>query len=87
QSLKYLGISLAKLEDYEGALKAFDKLLRINPTDPSILNYRGVILGKVGKFREAIRVFDEILRLYPELAGAKKKLEILKSLEREELHY
>ncbi|HII78900.1 MAG TPA: tetratricopeptide repeat protein, partial [Methanosarcina sp.] len=84
QSLRYLGISLAKIGEYDEALKAFEKLLRINPHDVQSMNYRGVILGKMERFGEAIRAFDEILRVYPDMEDAREKLEVLKSLENEE---
>jgi hypothetical protein len=48
------------------------------------MNYRGVILGKLERFGEAIRAFDEILRIYPDMADAREKLEVLKSLENDE---
>ena len=48
------------------------------------MNYRGVILGKLERYGEAIKAFDEILRVCPDMADAKEKLEVLKSLESEE---
>ena len=72
------------MEEYEEALRTFDRLLRIKPHDVQAMNYRGVILGKLGRYTEAINTFSEILRLYPEMADAKRKLEALKCIENKE---
>ena len=48
------------------------------------MNYRGVILGKMERYEEAIKTFKEILRLYPDMADAKRKLEVLKCIQNEE---
>ena len=36
------------------------------------------------RYEEAIKTFKEILRLYPDMADAKRKLEVLKCIQNEE---
>lgn len=63
------GVRLFKQEKYEQALKAFTRLIELNPQHADAYKNRGVTYMKQEKFDEAISDFQKAKQLFPELRG------------------
>jgi tetratricopeptide (TPR) repeat protein len=59
------GVALSNLGKDEEALKAFEKAIEINPTDPEAWYNKGVALGKLGKNEEALKAFEKAIEINP----------------------
>jgi tetratricopeptide (TPR) repeat protein len=59
-------------EDYDNAIKSFDKAMSLNPKNPILYNYKGDVFFKLKKYEEAIKCYDAALDLNP------KYLDVLK---------
>ena len=46
------------MDNYEEALKNFDKAIELEPNDPDPFDYRGRIEYKLGDYQNAIKEFD-----------------------------
>lgn len=55
------GLDLVNIDNYEEALKYFDKALEINPKNSLAWHSKGVMLVKLGKNEEAIKCYDKAL--------------------------
>ncbi|AKJ40590.1 tetratricopeptide repeat protein [Methanosarcina barkeri] len=51
---------------YKELLRAFDKILDLNPEDEYALSRKGYILGSLKRYEEALEVFNHVLDLNPE---------------------
>ena len=69
-----LGNDLLLRGNYSGAVKSFNRALRLYPTDVWALNNRGLAYQKQGKIKKARRDFEEALRIEPGFEQAKKNL-------------
>ena len=56
--------------EYELALKAYDKAIELKPDYASAWYNRGVALGKLGRHEEALKAFDKAIELKPDYAEA-----------------
>lgn len=63
--LRYLAITLRKLERYSDALTVFKKVLALAPDSPSAHYHMGVTLYQAGAPDAAIKSFAEVLSLSP----------------------
>src|SRR5260221_595979 len=54
----------------DDAVVTFDRLLRLQPASPDLLNNRGVALQQGQRFEEALASFDGAVRLKPDYAEA-----------------
>ena len=52
-------------EEYEAALKAFDKAIEINPEYHQAWYNRGIALGKLGRLEEAVTSYDKANQIKP----------------------
>ncbi len=66
----YIGDSLSKKRDYNGAIVAFDKALEIDPENVTVLNSRGIAYGNKGDDERALADYDSCLKLRPNFASA-----------------
>ncbi len=64
------GIDLTNTGDFAGALREYDTVLALMPSDPYILTNRGAVLGRLGDHQGAIADFDAALWLRPDLPEA-----------------
>ena len=53
-------------EQYEDAKDTFDRILNLNPNDPSTLMSRGVAYGQLERYEEALADFNRSLELKPD---------------------
>lgn len=63
--LSDLGTTLVRLEDWEEAQTAFERLKVLEPTNPSVIEALGRIHARKGNFQKALELFDESLRQDP----------------------
>jgi len=61
---------LKKQENAEELIKAYDKVLSLNPNDAHAWFNKGLTLGNLGSFQEAIECYDEAIRINPNNADA-----------------
>lgn len=54
-----------KLNELEGALDAFDKIIRMSPEDIFAWNKRVSVLKKIGRFDEAVGSYDILIEIDP----------------------
>jgi tetratricopeptide (TPR) repeat protein len=66
----YIGDSLSKKRDYNGAIVAFNKALEIDPENVTVLNSRGIAYGNKGDDERALADYDSCLKLRPNFASA-----------------
>ncbi|MFC2071459.1 tetratricopeptide repeat protein [Chloroflexota bacterium] len=64
-----LGNAYYYAEQYEDAKDIYDRILNLNPNDPSILMSRGVAYGQLGRYDEALADFNRSLELRPDDPG------------------
>ena len=57
--------------EIEYALKLYDEILKVNPTDIHALNYKGLALASLGHYDEAIQWYDKVLAIDPNDSDAK----------------
>jgi tetratricopeptide (TPR) repeat protein len=57
-------------EEYDEAIKCYDKVLEIDPNDIFALNNKGLALDDLGKHDEAIKCYDKVLEIDPNYAAA-----------------
>jgi tetratricopeptide (TPR) repeat protein len=55
---------------YEEAVKAYDKVLKINPQYADAWYNKGIALVNLRKYKEAINAYDEALKINPQYADA-----------------
>jgi tetratricopeptide (TPR) repeat protein len=56
---------LKKQENAEELIKAYDKVLSLNPNDAYAWFNKGLTLGNLGSFQKAIECYDEAIRINP----------------------
>lgn len=61
-----LGNAYYYAEQYKDAGETYDRILRLNPSDPSILHSRGVTYGRLGRYDEALADFNRSLEIKPD---------------------
>ena len=66
----YIGDSLSKKRDYNGAIVAFNKALEIDPENVTVLNSRGIAYGNKGDDERALADYDSCLKLRPNFGSA-----------------
>ena len=64
--LKILADFYMDEKDYRNALKAIDRVLKLDPKDLDALYKKGLILEKTGKRKEALKVMRDILKVDPD---------------------
>ena len=64
------GTDFYQREEYELALKVFDKATELKPDYAGAWNSRGVALGKLGRYEEALDACDKAIELKPDYANA-----------------
>jgi tetratricopeptide (TPR) repeat protein len=69
EDLLALGSAYYYMQQYEEAKNIYDKILSLNPSDPTILHSRGVTYGQLGKYDEALADFNRSLELRPDALG------------------
>jgi hypothetical protein len=77
-----IGVSFAKLGEYDESIAYFDKALAVDPDNTAALNNKGLALAKLGEYDESIAYFDKALAVDPNdaysLNNKKSTLEELK---------
>eukprot|EP00879_Flechtneria_rotunda_P022285 GHRR01023513.1.p1 GENE.GHRR01023513.1~~GHRR01023513.1.p1 ORF type:complete len:155 (+),score=28.66 GHRR01023513.1:292-756(+) len=72
-SYMYLGVALARLEDYENAVAAYNKAISMNPTEPLFhLNY-ATLLYNQGDIQASKERWLEVNRLLGEMSSEAKQ--------------
>ena len=76
---KYLreGIIFYQREDYDKALKIFEKALKLNPERAEIYYHRGLVYQAKGLWKEAAREYKKTLELNPEDVEAHNNLGVV----------
>jgi predicted O-linked N-acetylglucosamine transferase (SPINDLY family) len=69
-ALHLLGVIGLRRRRPAAALEAFDRLLKLQPDNPELLNNRAMALYDVGRHDEALKAFDRALALRPRYAEA-----------------
>lgn len=66
------GVKAQNQKDYEGAVRLYQKALRVNPDYPDALNNMGFSLRSIGKryMDEAMQAYDKVLKLKRNHEGA-----------------
>ncbi|MEG4066561.1 CHAT domain-containing tetratricopeptide repeat protein [Microcoleus sp. Pol11C2] len=64
------GLELAKLEQYEEAIAAYDKALEIDPKFHCAWNGKGITLNYWGRYSEALAAFKKCLQIKPKFHWA-----------------
>src|SRR5947209_3441300 len=64
------GVDFVRNKDYDNALNAFNKILKINPSNTHALLHKGQISSILGKWREALIYFDHVLERDPNNTNA-----------------
>lgn len=59
------GNLLVQLEDYEGAIRAFDRALQINPKDIEALHNKANLLCRMGRYEQVLDLHRRIWELCP----------------------
>jgi tetratricopeptide (TPR) repeat protein len=57
----YLGLALASVRDFKGALKAFERAIDLNPDLTDVYNNMGVVYDQMGKKQEAYQAFSRVV--------------------------
>ena len=52
-----------QFEQYEEAVKAYDRAIQLDPNEGTAFNNKGFILNKLGRYEEALVALDEAIRL------------------------
>lgn len=60
---KYSAICEFQLGNYEEAASIYDRLLRIHPTDPSLMESRATVHAALGQMDQAVALFDEAIAI------------------------
>ncbi len=71
------GRALRNSKKYEEAIKAFDKVIEINPKNSLAWDDKGDLLERLGKYNEAMKVYDKAIEIYPQdplIRNKKEKL-------------
>src|SRR5271157_3457398 len=55
------GSELMSSEKYDGAIKAYEKAIEINPQNSNAWNNKGVTLAKLGDSNEAVKAYDKAI--------------------------
>jgi len=64
------GNNLSKLGDYDGAIKAYDEAVKLDPTRTIAWNKKGIALYELGKYDDAMQAYDEAIKVDPEDSDA-----------------
>src|SRR5436305_11388185 len=64
-ALHMLGVIHLRKRDPAAALEAFERLLKLQPNSPDVLNNRAMALFDVGRADDALQSFDRALALRP----------------------
>lgn len=67
------GDQLLNLGKYEEAIKAYDKVIELNPNDLDFYNNRGAALTLLKKYELAIKEFNRVIKLDPNYSGLYNK--------------
>lgn len=59
------GEAYRNYENYDKALRSYEKALDRDPNNAQALYMQGVILQKQGEYKKAIKVFNDYLKIYP----------------------
>lgn len=60
---KYTAICDFRLGDYESAASIYDRLLRIHPKDPLLMEGRATVHAALGEMDEAVAMFDQAIEI------------------------
>jgi tetratricopeptide (TPR) repeat protein len=66
------GIELCNSEEYDEALKLYDRALEIDPYNAKTWYNRGVLMGKLKKYEDGIQNFEKAMEINPSYENAKK---------------
>ena len=66
QDLLVLGNAYYYMEQYQDAKNIYDKILNLNPNDPSALTNRGITCGRLKRYDEALTDLNRSLELRPD---------------------
>ena len=69
QDLLVLGNAYYYMEQYQEAKNMYDKILGLNPDDPSTLNNRGLTYDKLERYDEALNDYNRSLEIRPDHPG------------------
>lgn len=79
QALAQKAVCLAKLNRYDEALAAFERILVLDPENMHALRNKGVCYSHLDQEDEAMKIFDHVLELNPQDKHARSEKNILKS--------
>jgi len=66
----------------DGAIRQYEKLLKANPNDVTIINRVGDLYGKVGQVDKAIELYERIAEFFVQDGFLKKAIAVLKKINR-----
>lgn len=61
-----LGIALASSEDFKGAMRAFDKVLKLNPDHKGAMYRKGELCFKLKDYKGAVQGLGQLIKLAPD---------------------
>ena len=73
-----LGYESIVIEDYNSAIKNFNKAIEVDPESVEAYNMRGLVLGIMGDYSSALADFNRSIQIDPENAEAYKSRGITK---------
>ena len=68
----YLGNACVRLDDLEGAERAYARALERDPTNARVLSNWGSAYAKIGNYGRAVELFDQAVKLTPEVGTLAK---------------
>lgn len=79
-ALSNLGLALYEMEDYQGALKIYQRAAAVDPNDPMPVEKLARICEKIGRKNEAVRAGAQAAELYLKARDPEKAIENLKKV-------
>lgn len=60
------GLVFYELDECKTAIKAFDEVIKINPTSIDAWNHKGLAFYKLARYTEALQAFDKAIDFFPD---------------------
>ncbi len=74
------GVSLEGQGDYRGAIKCYDRAIKLDPENLHYWNTKGLALAHIERYKDSISCFDRALKIVPDDPTTKQNKEFVKTL-------
>ncbi len=79
----YRGLAYYEKGDYDRAISDYTEIIRLDPNDAEAYFFRGLVYDNKGDHERAIADYESALRIDPNNADARKALEEIRSIKRQ----